>query len=201
MPTAPPSPQVPTPVNQNAVSSAASGKTGTVTPRNLSAEAQHVIDALEAHWNALVAWGQSGHPAAVQTVAKFGDDVLGKLDAWGVEFRGQLQALETPAGNSIAASAEQFLSAGQLAPTTLVTTAVPTVAVAAAGTIAAGDTLPAGTTVPASVLHPAVPVMAQPQASAAIAAPLGLPGNGQTAAPAAGAPAPAAVSAAASPAI
>jgi ABC-type uncharacterized transport system involved in gliding motility auxiliary subunit len=96
---------VPTPVNQNAVPAGATGKTATVTPRNLSAEAQHVIDSLEAHLGAIVKAAQSQSPALVSAVAKFGDDALAKLESWGVELRGEVQKLETDA------SATQFAGA------------------------------------------------------------------------------------------
>jgi hypothetical protein len=64
---------------------------------SLSAEAQHVIDSLEAHLGAIVKAAQSQSPALVAEVAKFGDAALGKLEAWGLTLRGEVQALENPA--------------------------------------------------------------------------------------------------------
>jgi hypothetical protein len=86
-------PTPPTPVNQNAVPAGAQGTTAAVTPRNLSNEAQHVIDSLEAHLGA-VTKAAAGNPALEAGVAKFADDALGLLESWGAHLRVQLQTAE-----------------------------------------------------------------------------------------------------------
>ena len=105
------------PVNQNAPVPGAGGMQATVPPRNLSDEAQHVIDSLEAHLGAVVKAAQGNSPALVAAAAKFGEDALAKLESWGVGLRGELQKLEaaSPVAAGIAAevSAAAGLSASQ----------------------------------------------------------------------------------------
>jgi hypothetical protein len=62
--------------------------------RTISAEAQHVLDALEAHLGQVVALVQTASPGATKVLVEFGDAVLAKLDEWGVEFRGEVAAVK-----------------------------------------------------------------------------------------------------------
>jgi ABC-type uncharacterized transport system involved in gliding motility auxiliary subunit len=134
----------PIPANQNAVSAGAAGKTATVTPRNLSAEAQHVIDSLEAHLGAIVKAAQNQSPALVSAVAKFGDDALAKLEAWGVQLRGEVQKLETDAGATAFAGSLDGSGAGAV-PAAPIAPAAP----AAAPYTGAGEATASAATSPA----------------------------------------------------
>jgi len=171
MPTAAAAAPAPTPINRNAVAAGTTGKTASATPRMLSDEAQHVIDALEAHWNALVQYGQASHPNVTRTLAKFGDDVLAKLDAWGLQFRGELQTLETSQGNQYATDAEKFVTAGSLPGSTLVAPLQDTTAVSGTGTLSAGQPVSAGQTTTAESLPPGTVVQGVSPVSASPGSP------------------------------
>jgi len=58
----------------------------------LSAEAQHVVDALEAHLTAIRLYAHTGSEAVVEQLRGLGDAVLARLDAWGVSVRGEFEA-------------------------------------------------------------------------------------------------------------
>jgi hypothetical protein len=62
----------------------------------LSPEAQHVIDCLEAHLNAVKLAVASGTPGAVSDAKGFADAALQALQGWGLKIRGNLQALKAP---------------------------------------------------------------------------------------------------------
>jgi hypothetical protein len=77
----------------------------------LSAEAQHVIDSLEAHLGAVIQHAKSAAPGAVAEIAGFANVVLDKLESWGVGLRGELEsfrarvaALAPPGSASIPAA-------------------------------------------------------------------------------------------------
>lgn len=91
----------PTPINQNA-QTGTPGQQATHTPRMLSNEAQHVIDALEAHIGA-VTKAAAGNPALESGVAKFADDALDLLESWGAHLRVKLQAAEAASPQAAAA--------------------------------------------------------------------------------------------------
>lgn len=57
-------------------------------PKNagISAEAQHVINSLEAHFGAVKRAVETGSDALVASVDKAWADVLAQLKTWGVEF-------------------------------------------------------------------------------------------------------------------
>lgn len=63
---------------------------GAVAGIHLPGLFQHVLDSLEAHLGAVLEHAKTGSPGATQVIADFGDEVLEKLDDWGVAFRGEL---------------------------------------------------------------------------------------------------------------
>lgn len=76
--------------------------------------AQHVIDSLEAHLGAVLEHAKTASPGATAVIAKFGEDVLDKLEAWGVAIRGdleayraKLEALSSPAGEASASAKDE----------------------------------------------------------------------------------------------
>lgn len=77
----------------------------------LPASAQHVIDSLESHLGAVLEHAKTASPGAVAVLAKFGEDVLDKLESWGVGIRGDLEAYRakvealSSAGNASGAGA------------------------------------------------------------------------------------------------
>lgn len=58
----------------------------------LSDEAQHVVNALEAHFNAVKEAAKHGTPGLVENVKTLGNSVLDRLEAWGAQFAGHEQA-------------------------------------------------------------------------------------------------------------
>jgi len=87
----------------------AGGQVGS-NPVGLSAEAQHVVDALESHLKAVAAYAQTASPGALKVLGEFGDAALDKLGEWGLKFRAEFDALTgttaaTSAGGSSSAAA------------------------------------------------------------------------------------------------
>lgn len=56
-------------------------------PRQISAEAQHVIDSLEAHFVGLTKLVENAAPAVTKHIAACWDEALGALEKLGAEFR------------------------------------------------------------------------------------------------------------------
>jgi hypothetical protein len=73
----------------------------------ISAEAQHVLNSLEAHLAAVKAAAASGGERVIQAAEDAWEDVMASLKAWGVEFSGSSAAGAPPAsaGSSAAAAA------------------------------------------------------------------------------------------------
>jgi hypothetical protein len=129
----------------------------------LSAEAQHVIDSLEAHLGAIVKAAQNQSPALVAVAAEFGDEALAKLEAWGLSLRGKLQSLE--AASPAAAALASEVAGNGAAPTAAPTPEIP---VASTGSAATATAAGAGAASPSEPAAPpaaaAVPAAATPAA-------------------------------------
>jgi hypothetical protein len=81
----------------------------------LSAEAQHVVNALEAHFLAVQKAVEDATPGAIDAVRKLGAAVLEKLEAWGIQFANHDKAVAsvaTTVGGVVGAGAASESASG-----------------------------------------------------------------------------------------
>jgi hypothetical protein len=93
-------------------------------PKNvgLSAEGQHLINSLEAHFAAVKRLYDTG--GASEGVVKHADaafaEVLKRLDAWGLEFAAELEGVDRPADSELRQPVGDFERAGNFPPNEVV---------------------------------------------------------------------------------
>lgn len=91
---------------------ASGASTSGPTLSRLSDEAQHVVDSLESHLAAVIAKADEASPVVMDYLGQFGQQVLDRMDAWGLQFRGQVAAKVAALQAQAGAAASTGSSAG-----------------------------------------------------------------------------------------